>query len=218
MHEETAERILKSAEALMIERGYSAFSYADISEAVDVAKKRIGSIPGTRFVQADLFQLPFAPATFDLVWSEGVMHHTPSTRTALQRLNRLLKPGGHMMFYVYKKKAVLIIGADLSQQHPLLAFQIRANVRHHSAHIYVTGKKPVREDKIATRAGHYTELRDKLPDEQQPKIARSAERRKVQSKCAEQAALFGFSLLLCFRLCEGISHCYRSSNLIPPSV
>jgi arsenite methyltransferase len=80
---------------------------ADISEAIDVARKRVGACPGTRFVQADLMQLPFAPATFDLVWSEGVMHHTPSTRTALHRLARLLKPGGHFLFYVYCKKAAI---------------------------------------------------------------------------------------------------------------
>jgi len=36
-----AERILKTAEALMIERGYSAFSYADIAEAVGIKKPSI---------------------------------------------------------------------------------------------------------------------------------------------------------------------------------
>jgi len=36
-----AERILKTAEALMIERGYSAFSYADIAEAVEIKKPSI---------------------------------------------------------------------------------------------------------------------------------------------------------------------------------
>ncbi len=41
MQGETAERILKSAEALMIERGYSAFSYADVSEAVGIRKPSI---------------------------------------------------------------------------------------------------------------------------------------------------------------------------------
>ena len=41
MYGETAERILKSAEALMIERGYSAFSYADISETVGIRKPSI---------------------------------------------------------------------------------------------------------------------------------------------------------------------------------
>jgi NADH-quinone oxidoreductase subunit G len=47
---------------------------------------------------------------------------------------------------LYNAKAVLVIGSDLSQQHPLLAFQARANVRHHSAHIYAVTVGPVRED------------------------------------------------------------------------
>lgn len=41
MQGEMAERILRTAEALMIERGYSAFSYADISEAVQIRKPSI---------------------------------------------------------------------------------------------------------------------------------------------------------------------------------
>jgi TetR/AcrR family transcriptional regulator, transcriptional repressor for nem operon len=41
MHGEMAERILKTAEALMVERGYSAFSYADIAEAVEIKKPSI---------------------------------------------------------------------------------------------------------------------------------------------------------------------------------
>jgi NADH-quinone oxidoreductase subunit G len=65
----------------------------------------------------------------------------------------------------YTKKAVLIIGADLSQQHPLLAFKVRANFRHHNAHVYITGGKRVREDKIGTRAAHYSEFKDKLAAE-----------------------------------------------------
>lgn len=41
MQGETAERILATAQSLMIERGYSAFSYADISAAVDIKKPSI---------------------------------------------------------------------------------------------------------------------------------------------------------------------------------
>ncbi|MBL8239464.1 MAG: NADH-quinone oxidoreductase subunit NuoG [Bryobacterales bacterium] len=49
----------------------------------------------------------------------------------------------------YNAKAVLIVGADLSQQQPFLANQIRANHRHHKAGIYVATPGAVREDKIA---------------------------------------------------------------------
>jgi NADH-quinone oxidoreductase subunit G len=45
---------------------------------------------------------------------------------------------------LYTAKAVLVVGADISQQHPLLAFQVRANFRHHAAHIYNVTSGPVR--------------------------------------------------------------------------
>jgi NADH-quinone oxidoreductase subunit G len=48
---------------------------------------------------------------------------------------------------LYERKAIAIVGADLSQQHPFLAFQVRANVRHHSAHVYTVTSGPVREQK-----------------------------------------------------------------------
>jgi NADH-quinone oxidoreductase subunit G len=51
---------------------------------------------------------------------------------------------------LYTAKAVLVVGNDLSQQHPLLAYQIRANVRHHNAHIYTVTSGPVREDQQST--------------------------------------------------------------------
>ncbi len=50
---------------------------------------------------------------------------------------------------LYHAKAVLVVGSDLSQQHPLLAFQARANFRHHNAHIYAVTVGPVREDQHA---------------------------------------------------------------------
>ena len=47
---------------------------------------------------------------------------------------------------VYKAKAILLVANDLSQQHPFLSFQVRANVRHHEAHVYTVASGPVRED------------------------------------------------------------------------
>lgn len=80
---------------------------ADISVAIDVAQERLASIPGTHFMQADLMQLPFAEKTFDIIFSEGVLHHTPSTELGLKSLVPLLKEGGEMMFYVYRKKGAI---------------------------------------------------------------------------------------------------------------
>ncbi len=78
---------------------------ADISEAIDVAQEKLGALPGAHFVQADVMELPFRDGTFDAIFSEGVLHHTPSTEAALKSLTPLLQPGGEIMFYVYRKKA-----------------------------------------------------------------------------------------------------------------
>jgi NADH-quinone oxidoreductase subunit G len=53
---------------------------------------------------------------------------------------------------LYQKKAVLIVGADLALEQPLLSFQIRANYRHHQARVYVVTSQPVREDAYAVAA------------------------------------------------------------------
>lgn len=78
---------------------------ADISAAIDVACDRLGENPGTHFVQADILQLPFADESFDTIISEGVLHHTPSTERAFASLVPLVRPGGELMIYVYRKKA-----------------------------------------------------------------------------------------------------------------
>jgi NADH-quinone oxidoreductase subunit G len=57
---------------------------------------------------------------------------------------------------LYERKAVLVLGSDLALEHPLLSYQVRANYRHHQAHVYAVTPGPVREDKYAAaslRAG-----------------------------------------------------------------
>jgi NADH-quinone oxidoreductase subunit G len=75
---------------------------------------------------------------------------------------------------LYTAKAVLVVGADLSQQHPLLAYQARANFRHHNAHLYAVTTGPVREDNQAVASvrvaaggelGGVESLRDRLKAE-----------------------------------------------------
>jgi arsenite methyltransferase len=77
----------------------------DISAAIDVARSRLFPFVGDRFVQADINQMPFAAGSFDIAISEGVLHHTPDTRQALENLVRVVRKGGEVMFYVYRKKS-----------------------------------------------------------------------------------------------------------------
>jgi SAM-dependent methyltransferase len=73
----------------------------DYSFAIDAARANVGQLPGVHLVQANLFQLPFADNTFDLVMSLGVLHHTPDPRRAFGSLPRVLKPGGSLSVTVY---------------------------------------------------------------------------------------------------------------------
>lgn len=71
--------------------------------AVDIAKKHFAY----RNLHADIRQgnaeeLPFADNTFDMVFSSGVLHHTPDTQKAFRETFRVLKPGGHAKITLYR--------------------------------------------------------------------------------------------------------------------
>lgn len=53
---------------------------------------------------------------------------------------------------LYRTRAALVIAADLAQQQPFLAFQLRANWRHHGLRLYAVTPGPVREDQYAVRS------------------------------------------------------------------
>lgn len=78
----------------------------DISSAVDVARSRFAEsgCPGD-FLQMDLLNLPIPENSLDMVFSEGVLHHTDSTELAIKSLARKLKSKGRFLFYVYIRKA-----------------------------------------------------------------------------------------------------------------
>lgn len=95
----------------------------DISEAIYVARKRFedNNMKG-EFLRASLTELPFAKPCFDVIFSEGVLHHTDSTEKAFKYLSGLLLPGGVIMIYVYRKKPpVREYTDDLIREH-LMAY------------------------------------------------------------------------------------------------
>ncbi len=51
--------------------------------------------------QADAERLPFPDGTFDLVYSYGVLHHSPDTPRCVQEVFRILKPGGQARLMLY---------------------------------------------------------------------------------------------------------------------
>ena len=57
-------------------------------------------------VQGDASRLPFADASFDLVWSWGVLLHVPDLAAALAEIRRVLRPGGELRLMVYNRHSI----------------------------------------------------------------------------------------------------------------
>ena len=81
------------------------YTGVDLTEAaVDLARKRfaVSALPGT-FKLADAENLEFENESFDLVYSHGVLHHTPNTARAVSEIWRVLRPGGRALVMLYHR-------------------------------------------------------------------------------------------------------------------
>jgi ubiquinone/menaquinone biosynthesis C-methylase UbiE len=56
-----------------------------------------------RFYQMNLFRPIFRPATFDLVYCSGVLHHTGFPRKGFESICRLVKPGRYVIVGLYNR-------------------------------------------------------------------------------------------------------------------
>jgi 2-polyprenyl-3-methyl-5-hydroxy-6-metoxy-1,4-benzoquinol methylase len=73
----------------------------DPSQAVMHAALRHQDLTNVRWNQAGVDNIPFAPGQFDLVICLGVLHHVPGTAEALAKLAKQVRPGGHLLIYLY---------------------------------------------------------------------------------------------------------------------
>ena len=58
-----------------------------------------------KFVHGDGEDIPFPDDTFDVVYSNGVIHHTPDTIGVVRNMIRILKPGGKAIIMVYAENS-----------------------------------------------------------------------------------------------------------------
>ena len=84
------------------------FHGVDIGDGIYRAKNTLkNSTENPILSHADLHHLPYKDESFDVIVSNGVLHHTPSTKLALKSIYPKLKKGGIIIFYIYKIKSPL---------------------------------------------------------------------------------------------------------------
>lgn len=142
-------------------------SGASVREAE--AKVNAAGFTNVRFLQGDLFALPFAPASFDHVFVCFVLEHLARPAEALRTLKGLLKPGGTMTviegdhgsayFHPDSEQARRAIGCQVELQrraggnamigrrlYPLLTEAGFADVRVSPRLVYVDASRPALVD------------------------------------------------------------------------
>lgn len=98
----------------------------DLSFSVDAARSNLKHLPNVHLIQADIFNLPLTQNKFDLIYSIGVIHHTPNPKEAFLRIASLLCKNGSIMIWVSPKsklpflpRATNIIRLFTSRMQPL---------------------------------------------------------------------------------------------------
>ena len=93
---------------LQFARGGANVTGVDLTaQSIELVKRRFDmeNLPVEAFV-ADAENLPFEDNGFDLVYSFGVLHHTPNTQKAIDEAYRILKPGGRIIIMLYNKTSL----------------------------------------------------------------------------------------------------------------
>ena len=75
----------------------------DYSSAVDACWANLKHFPNLHIVQSDIYALPFTAESFYLVYSLGVLQHTPDVARAFAALPPLLVSGGRICVDYYEK-------------------------------------------------------------------------------------------------------------------
>jgi len=79
--------------------------------AITLVRKRL-ALEGldAHTLVADAEDLPFAEGSFDLVYSWGVLHHTPDTQRAIREVHRVLRRSGEARIMLYARRSWVALG------------------------------------------------------------------------------------------------------------
>jgi ubiquinone/menaquinone biosynthesis C-methylase UbiE len=93
---------------LQFARGGARCTGIDLTpRSVQITRHRFAlyGLPG-EFMIADAEHLPFRDESFDVAYSNGVLHHTPDTAGAIHEIHRVLRKGGVAKVMLYHKHSL----------------------------------------------------------------------------------------------------------------
>jgi ubiquinone/menaquinone biosynthesis C-methylase UbiE len=99
-------------DSLQFARGGALFTGIDLTpRSIEIARKRFEVYKQQgEFILSDAENLNFPDQSFDVVYSFGVIHHTPNTERAATEIHRVLKPGGKAIVMVYHRTSLYYWG------------------------------------------------------------------------------------------------------------
>lgn len=93
---------------LQFARGGAICTGADLTpRSIEISRRHfeVYGASGT-FLITDGERLPFPDESFDVVYSNGVLHHTPDTAGAIREIHRVLRPGGIAKVMLYYRHSL----------------------------------------------------------------------------------------------------------------
>jgi SAM-dependent methyltransferase len=88
---------------ILLKHGATVDSF-DYSNAVEANAANNGADPRLTLVQADIREIPFPRASYDVVVCLGVLQHTPDPEQSIRCLWEMVKPGGALVVDHYRRK------------------------------------------------------------------------------------------------------------------
>lgn len=133
---------------LQFARGGAEVTGLDLTpRSIEIARQRFAvyGCAGT-FAIGDAENLAFPDASFDVVYSFGVLHHTPDTERAVKEAHRVLRRGGRAVVMLYHRTSLYYWGG-LIVKRGLLRGELRRDTPEQLMSRYVehteTGGRPL---------------------------------------------------------------------------
>ena len=82
----------------------------DVNAAIWHLRRHSRGIANLNLVRASIFELPLADGSIDVIWCNGVLHHTGDTRRAFTELVSKAARGGRAYVWLYEKKFSPLVG------------------------------------------------------------------------------------------------------------